>query len=77
MVVVPCTDGFLKVGLYGHNLNLVVASTFDKLCDESYETLLLHNPGNGCVREHDRVGEVALPSLQIGGQVYTFYPLGY
>lgn len=45
-VVALCTDGFLKAGVYGHELNLVMHDIFDKLRNGKYETLLCHNLTN-------------------------------
>lgn len=50
-------------GLYGRDLNVVVHSVIDELCDGSYEALLIHSSSNDCVFEYGTVGEVAHPRL--------------
>lgn len=56
--VVQCTDGLLQTGLYGRDLNLVIHSTLDELCNGSYESFLVHSKANESVYEHGRIGEV-------------------
>lgn len=64
MVVVRCTNGFLKVSLYSHDLNLDMHCIFDKLCNGNHETLLSHDNTNDWAPEHGRIGEVAQPRFQ-------------
>lgn len=50
-------DSFLKPGLYGHDLNLAVQSTFDELGAGCYEASLDYNTASDGVRERGLIGE--------------------
>lgn len=71
LVVVQCTDEFLKARLYGRCLLLVMHADFDKLCKPRYETLLYHNAINDRFHEHGRIDTVAQQRLRLKVQLTT------
>lgn len=63
--------GVLESELGGGDLNSIMHSTFDELCNQRYGPLLVHNTADDVVHEHGRLGEVTPPLLQIGVQMST------
>lgn len=68
---------FLKADLYGYDLNLVMRSTFDELCERSYETSLVFTPANDGVHERGRFYEVTQHRIQREVQFSTLDHQGY
>lgn len=73
MKVVRSTDGFLEASLYGRDLNPVVHSIFEKLCEGNYETLLHRDHMNTGVYGHSVISDAAQRPLRTGVQLYTIY----
>lgn len=59
MVVGRRKDGFLKAGLYSHDLNSVVECIVDKLCYLRREALLNRDASNNIVHVLRLVGEIS------------------